>query len=237
MFLQLHRTTPLDIHATKIDGNTAFIVETLPFLEDQRTEICDASGELIGNIFWDGARPSKICVATEREDARPFEMLPRGDPITAESFQVLAGDGRHDVLWVVDSNGLKAHYPVTDRSSNTVPPLVAQYHPKRRRSSVTAHVFRRKTEETQEMDTMELDTTVLPVDAMGRFWVAFVLLEVIRRSRFRIPAEEQQPCTVVAGPTQENEQRESAWTRWRLRSAPGKSLNIGTILLPRRWSL
>lgn len=125
----------------------------------------------------------------------------------AESFQVLAGDGRHDVLWVVDGNGLKvrvpaclpapplpaayaihsrqvlkltyirarqAHYPVTDRSSNTVPPLVAQYHPKRRRSSVAAQVFRRKTEETPEMDTMELDTTVLPVDAMGRFWGRFL---------------------------------------------------------------
>jgi len=64
----------------------------------------------------------------------------------------------------------QAHYPVTDRSSNTVPPLVAQYHPKRRRSSVAAHVFRRRTEETQEMDTMELDTTVLPAEAMGRFW-------------------------------------------------------------------
>ena len=68
----------------------------------------------------------------------------------------------------------QAHYPVTDRSSNTVPPLVAQYHPKRRRSSVAAQVFRRKTEETPEMDTMELDTTVLPVDAMGRFWGRFL---------------------------------------------------------------
>jgi len=68
----------------------------------------------------------------------------------------------------------QAHYPVTDRSSNTVPPLVAQYHPKRRRSSVAAQVFRRKTEETQEMDTMELDTTVLPMDAMGRFWGTYV---------------------------------------------------------------
>lgn len=105
---------------------------------------------------------------------------------------MLAGDGHHDVLWVVDANGLKvcallgrfpraldlicvrqAHYPVTDRSSNTIPPLVAQYHPKRRRSSVAAHVFRRKTEEAQEMDTMELDTTVLPVDAIGRVWGTF----------------------------------------------------------------
>lgn len=111
---------------------------------------------------------------------------------SAESFQVLAGDGRHDVLWAVDANGLKvrvlptrfprpldlkcvrqAHYPVTDRSSNTIPPLVAQYHPKRRRSSVAAQVFWRKTEEAQEMDTMELDTMVLPVDAMGRLWGTF----------------------------------------------------------------
>lgn len=82
MFLQLHRTTPLDIHATQIDGGTAFIVETLPFLEAQRTEICDGGGELIGSIIWDGARPSQICVATDSEDARPFEMLPRGDPST-----------------------------------------------------------------------------------------------------------------------------------------------------------
>ena len=67
----------------------------------------------------------------------------------------------------------QAHYPVTDRLSDTIPPLVAQYHPKRRRSSVAAHVFQRKTEETQEMDTMELDTTVLPVDALGRLWGTF----------------------------------------------------------------
>jgi len=117
---------------------------------------------------------------------------------SAESFQVLAGDGCHDVLWVVDANGLKvralparfpwpldlilrlrltcvrqAHYPVTNRSSNTIPPLVAQYHPKRRRSSVAAQVFWRKTEEAQEMDTMELDITVLPADVMGRLWGTF----------------------------------------------------------------
>jgi len=82
MFLQLHRTTPLDIHATQLDGSTAFIVETLPYLEDQRTEICGADGELIGSIIWDGARPGQICVATDTEDARPFEMIPRGDPAT-----------------------------------------------------------------------------------------------------------------------------------------------------------
>ena len=82
MFLQLHRTTPLDIHATQLDGSTAFIVETLPYLEDQRTEICDANGELIGSIIWDGARPNQICVATDSEDARAFEMIPRGDPAT-----------------------------------------------------------------------------------------------------------------------------------------------------------
>lgn len=82
MFLQLHRTTPLDIHATQLDGGTAFTVETLPYLEDQRTEICDADGELIGSIIWDGARPSQICVATDMEDAKPFEMIPRGDPAT-----------------------------------------------------------------------------------------------------------------------------------------------------------
>lgn len=111
---------------------------------------------------------------------------------SAESFQVLAGDGHHDVLWVVDANGLKvralptrfsqpldlkcvrqAHFPVIDRLSNTIPPLVAQYHPKRRRSSVAAQVFWRKTEEAQEMDTMELDTMVLPADAMGRLWGTF----------------------------------------------------------------
>jgi hypothetical protein len=184
----------------------------------------------------------------------------------------VAGDGRHDILWVVDANGLKvrvlparlpppldlicvrqAHYPVTDCSSNTIPPLVAQYHPKRRRSSVAAHVFRRRTEETQEMDTMELDTTVLPVDAMGRLWgmfqaalyacialigrsaaVAFVLLEVIRRSKFRIPVEELSSTSTESS---REEEREKAWSRWRFRSAPGKSINIGTILLPRRWSL
>ena len=71
--------------------------------------------------------------------------------------------------------------------------------------------------------------------------VAFVLLEVIRRARFRIPAEEHQGqgsgSSTVLECTRENEQKESAWSRWRLRSAPGKSLNIGTILLPRRWSL
>jgi len=243
----LHRTTPVDIHATQLDGSTAFAIEKVPYLEDQRTEICAADGEPIGNIIWDGARPSQICVATDSEEARPFEMIPRGDPATAESFQVLAGDGQYDILWIVDANGLKAHYPVTSRSSDTVPPLVAQYHPKRRRSSVAAHVFRRKTEEAQEMDTMELDTLALPVDAMGRFWVAFVLLEVIRRSKFRIAVEE--PGT-VAGSTQEQEQEggqrrekasssssSSSSSRWLLRSAPGKSLSIGAMLLPRRWSL
>jgi len=66
------------------------------------------------------------------------------------------------------------------------------------------------------------------------FAVAFVLLEVIRRSKFRIPVEE--PDSTVTESTRK-EERESAWSRWRLRSAPGKSLTIGTILLPRRWSL
>ena len=104
------------------------------------------------------------------------------------------------------------------------------------------------------MDTMELDTTVLPVDAMGRLWgtfqaalyaslhsliersttVAFVLLEIIRRSKFRIPVEEP---TSTSTESPKEDEREKAWSRWRIRSAPGKTINIGTILLPRRWSL
>lgn len=77
MFLQLHRTTPLDYYATQLDGSTAFTIETL----DQRTEVCDADGDRLGSIIWDGARPSQICVASDVErDPRPFEMIPRGDP-------------------------------------------------------------------------------------------------------------------------------------------------------------
>lgn len=39
---------------------------------------------------------------------------------SAESFEVLAGDGRHDTLWVVDANGLKVCVPLS-RASRVVP--------------------------------------------------------------------------------------------------------------------
>lgn len=45
-----------------------------------------------------------------QQHSRPGLVLNTGCG-RAESFQVLAGDGRHDVLWVVDGNGLKVRVP------------------------------------------------------------------------------------------------------------------------------
>lgn len=58
-----------------------FIVETHPYLNDQRTEVYDADGDVLGSIIWAGPQPSHICVYSEMAGhSQPFEMVPRGDP-------------------------------------------------------------------------------------------------------------------------------------------------------------
>jgi hypothetical protein len=79
LFLQ---GSPLsELTATKSDGSVVFVVETHPYLDDQRTEVCDADGDVIGSILWNGTQPSHICVYSESAThSGPFEMVPRGDP-------------------------------------------------------------------------------------------------------------------------------------------------------------
>jgi hypothetical protein len=79
LFLQGSPLSELTI--TKSDGSIVFVVETHPHLEDQRTEVCDADGDVIGSILWNGTQPSHICVYSESAaHSQPFEMVPRGDP-------------------------------------------------------------------------------------------------------------------------------------------------------------
>jgi hypothetical protein len=70
-----------ELTVTKADGSVMFTVETHPYLEDQRTEVYDVDGDVLGSILWNGTQPSHICVYSESAThAQPFEMVPRGDP-------------------------------------------------------------------------------------------------------------------------------------------------------------
>lgn len=81
MQLYLQGSPLTELVVTKSDGSVAFVVDTHPYLEDQRTEVTDADGDVIGSILWNGTQPSHICVYSESAThAQPFEMVPRGDP-------------------------------------------------------------------------------------------------------------------------------------------------------------
>lgn len=81
MQLYLQGSPLVEMTAKKSDGTILFIVETHPYLEDQRTEVYDAEGDVLGSIIWNGTQPSHICVYSESaSQAQAFEMVPRGDP-------------------------------------------------------------------------------------------------------------------------------------------------------------
>lgn len=81
MQLYLQGSPLVEMTAKKSDGTILFIVETQPYLEDQRTEVYDAEGDVLGSIIWNGTQPSHICVYSESAtQAQAFEMVPRGDP-------------------------------------------------------------------------------------------------------------------------------------------------------------
>ncbi|KAG8775975.1 hypothetical protein FRB91_001903 [Serendipita sp. 411] len=254
------RGSPLsELTVLKSDGTVVFVVETHPYLDDQRTEIYDSDGEVLGSILWNGTQPSHICVYSESAThMQPFEMVPRGDPTTSDHFEVVAGDGMHEMLWLVDRRGLRAHYPMYSRTSTQMPPVVAEFVP--RRSSTKLDAGKRKLSE-MDCDTLHLAIDQLSDDALGRFWVAFVLLDIIRKSKFHIPDEvlaRLQNQNVLAAPAR-GSSRDSAVASgsqsahpngkssssgskrngWRSKSGTDrlKDLTIGLMLQPRRWSL
>lgn len=246
----LLRGSPLtELNVTKTDGTPMFLVETHPYLEDQRTEVYDAEGDVLGSILWNGTQPSHICVYSESATyAQAFEMVPRGDPTAGEIFEVVAGDGVHEILWIVDRRGLRAHYPMPSRGSSQIPPLVAEYFPKRSEPQAKQPHQPRKFSE-MDCDTIDLDIERMSDDALGRFWVAFVLLDIIRKSKFRIPDEPIGRLQTQSASRTSNARRppmsavESNNKRgrggWSVRSGTErlKDLTIGIMLQPRRWSL
>ena len=160
------------------------------------------------------------------------------------------------------------------RSSSQRPPLVGDFIPKRPTGRATPPAPKRKFSE-MGCDTLDLAIEELSDDALGRFWgmcflnalstthsftralaVAFVLLDIIRKSKFRIPDEplaRLQTQNVLRTPSRSNipsgsstAQPESASrsklkyrSGWSMRSGTGKlkDLTIGMLLQPRRWSL
>jgi hypothetical protein len=160
------------------------------------------------------------------------------------------------------------------RSSSQRPPLIGDFVPKRPTGKGTPP---RKFSES-DCDTLDLAVDELSDDALGRFWgmcflnalstlhlpihllmdlaVAFVLLDIIRKSKFRIPDEplaRLQSRNVLRAPSKSNIPSGSSTappgsasrsnpkysSRWSTRSATGKlkDLTIGMMLQPRRWSL
>jgi hypothetical protein len=163
------------------------------------------------------------------------------------------------------------------RSSSQRPPLVGDFVPKRPTGKATPPTLKRKLSE-MECDTLDLAIEELSDDALGRFWgmyflnalstlhlpihllmdlaVAFVLLDIIRKSKFRIPDEplaRLQTRNVLRVPSKSNIPSGSSTaqpggtshssskyrSRWSVRSGTGKlkDLTIGMMLQPRRWSL
>jgi hypothetical protein len=163
------------------------------------------------------------------------------------------------------------------RSSSQRPPLVGDFVPKRPTSKGTPPILKRKFSET-ECDTLDLAIEEMSDDALGRFWgmyflnalstlhlpihllvdfaVAFVLLDIIRKSKFRIPDEplaRLQNRNILRVPSKSNIPSGSSTaqpgsasrsnskysSRWSIRSGTGKlkDLTIGMMLQPRRWSL
>jgi hypothetical protein len=99
MQLYLQGSPLVEMTAKKSDGTILFVVETHPYLEDQRTEIYDAEGDVLGSIIWNGTQPSHICVYSESaSQAQAFEMVPRGDP-TAYVFSLF----HSFVVWIMCS--------------------------------------------------------------------------------------------------------------------------------------
>ncbi|PVF99108.1 hypothetical protein CPB86DRAFT_703949 [Serendipita vermifera] len=226
-----------ELTVTKADGSVVFTVETHPYLEDQRTEVYDVDGDVLGSILWNGTQPSHICVYSESAThAQPFEMVPRGDPTSEDHFEVVAGDGAHEMLWVVDRTGLRAHYPMYSRTSVQRPPLVADFFPKKMASKGTNTPPTKRKFSEADCDVLELAVEELSDDALGRFWVAFVLLDIIRKSKFRIPDE---PLARLQSRASSNHRypKTAGRTGWRSGTEKLKDLTIGLMLQPRRWSL
>lgn len=131
---------------------------------------------------------------------------------------------------------LQAHYPITNRKS----PLIADYCPQ-----APTGPSKRKSSEGS-LNRMELDCS-LSEDVLGRFWgknsmitficdcakrplsVSFVLLDMVRKTKYRIT---ETAITSLEQPSQST-------FRSRMKSAPErlKDLTIGFMLQPRRWSL
>lgn len=223
------------------DGSVMFVIETAPYLDDQRTEVYDAEGDVLGSILWNGTQPSHICVYSESAShSQPFEMVPRGDPTSQDQFEVIAGDGAHEILWVVDRRGLRAHYPMHSRGSSHRPPLVADYIPLRASGAAkmlkgSTATGQRKFSET-DCDVLELAVEQMSDDALGRFWVAFILLDIIHKSKFALtaPALATPPSAKVARRVPKTASGRSGWGA---RTEKLKDLTIGMMLQPRRWSL
>jgi hypothetical protein len=164
------------------------------------------------------------------------------------------------------TNPSQAHYPMPSRGSSQIPPLVAEYFPKRGEAKAAAQAKRKFSD--VECDSIDIDVDGMSDDALGRFWgefcttsilsslltsllstVAFVLLDIIRKSKFRILDESigrlQTQRSQASGsrppPTSAIESKfpRKGRTGWRPRvgSERLKDLTIGMMLQPRRWSL
>lgn len=90
MLLYLYGSPMEDLQVSSADGTVAFAIETHPYLNDRRTEVYNADGEVLGSIIWAGSQPSHICVYSDNAvQSGPFQMIPRSDParfVTANYF-------------------------------------------------------------------------------------------------------------------------------------------------------
>ena len=119
------------------------------------------------------------------------------------------------------------------RTSPNRPPLVAEYAPLRT-TGVPKTVGQRKFSET-DCDVLELAVEHMSEDALGRFWVAFVLLDIIHRSKFALTAPARvSPPSAKVGKAPKSASGRSGWG---VRTEKLKDLTIGMMLQPRRWSL